>query len=188
MIEPTPSPCRRPVALVACPDCGRDVSYRAHHCVHCGAPNPGGSSGARAAAVIGLVILLVGGVVALKAAKCHRMDMRCSAPVVLTCGHQGDWDEAMSNRQDGTGYLGVRCDDSADGAVIYVVGNDSPAARIGIVPGDRIVRIGGSEIGCFHDVLGAIWRHLPGDNVTVAVRRGSETRVFDITLDKHPRD
>lgn len=190
MIDSTPSPCRRPVTLVACPDCGRDVSYRAPHCVHCGAPWPGGNSGSRVAALIGIVILVAGGVVAFKAAKCHRMDGRAISthPVVMTCGHQGDWDQAMSFRESGTGYLGIRCDDSADGAVIYIIGENSPAARIGLAPGDRIVRIGGSDIGCFHDVLGAIWRHRPGDDVTVAVKRRGETRVFDVTLDKHPRD
>ena len=31
------------MALATCRDCGREVSTRAHHCVHCGRPWPSGN-------------------------------------------------------------------------------------------------------------------------------------------------
>jgi S1-C subfamily serine protease len=94
----------------------------------------------------------------------------------------------MAGRPSGTGYLGIQLDDSGDGATVTLVGSNSPASRIGIHVGDRILRIDGGSTGCFHDVLEAIWRHKPGEPLEVAVRRDGQMRIFDVTLEKHPRD
>lgn len=184
----TPSPCRRSPALIACPDCNRDVSYRAPHCVHCGRPNPGGCPMGKVGVILGIAILGLTAVVAMKSAKCHRMDSRSQAISIQTCGHEGDWNAALSRRVEGTGYLGVRCEDGSATAVLELVGKGSPAEKIGILVGDRIVKIDGADIACYHDVLGAIWKRKPGDEVKVEVRRGAETRIFEVALDRHPND
>ncbi len=45
------------MALTHCADCGREVSTRARHCVHCGRPWPAPASGT--AVLVGAVVALV---------------------------------------------------------------------------------------------------------------------------------
>ena len=194
-MEISPSPCGRTSGrmgrgLVTCPDCNREVSYRAPHCVHCGRPNPGGSCKGALVAVHVAIVLTIG----LAAFMCLKKEhhgawpVSCRTSVLPACGHVGDWDAAMSGRPSGTGFLGIQLDDSGDGAVVTLVGTHSPAARIGLHVGDRIIRIDGGSTGCHHDVLDAIWRRKPGEPLEVAVRRDGAMRIFDVTLEKHPRD
>lgn len=61
--------------LSTCRDCGREVSTRAHHCVHCGRPWPGGNccSPIVTGLLVGLVALTaVGGAVYVRN-KCHKI-------------------------------------------------------------------------------------------------------------------
>ncbi len=179
------SPCGRTASLVACPDCGREVSYRARHCVHCGRPYPGGCPMGKAGVILAIVAIGFGGLIGVQAAKRHRTAPTSCSVAVMPCGHEGDWNQSLSHRASGVGFLGIHCDDTTG---VQWVGDDSPAERIGIEAGDRIVKIDGTDIGCFHDILGAIWKHKPGDKVKVEARRGSEKRIFEVELGKLPRD
>jgi regulator of sigma E protease len=62
----------------------------------------------------------------------------------------------------------------------------SGAAAAGIKAGDRLVSIGGSEIGGWQDVVLSIGRYQPGDEVTVVVSRDGKTLVLQATLGKRP--
>ena len=62
----------------------------------------------------------------------------------------------------------------------------SGAAEAGIKAGDRLVSIGGSEIGSWQDVVLTIGRYQPGDEVTVVVSRGGKTLALQATLGKRP--
>ena len=66
------------------------------------------------------------------------------------------------------------------------VNDDSPADVAGVQPGDRIVRIDGTEVGA----LDTLWRSLwsggaPEREVTLEIRRGDETRTLKVqTVDR----
>jgi hypothetical protein len=73
------------MALASCPDCNREVSTRAHHCVHCGRPWPGRTCGAACAVALAAIVALCvfAGVIFMKA-RCAKMSAvgKC-APAVI---------------------------------------------------------------------------------------------------------
>ena len=66
--------------LISCKDCGREVSTRARHCVHCGRPWPGSKCcGALATLTVVLMLLstaAVGGLGFLAVRSCRRQAER----------------------------------------------------------------------------------------------------------------
>ncbi|MBI2931555.1 MAG: hypothetical protein HYY16_07870 [Planctomycetes bacterium] len=47
------------MSLASCPDCGREVSTQARHCVHCGRPWPASRFGVLGAVVVALLAVAV---------------------------------------------------------------------------------------------------------------------------------
>jgi len=79
------------------------------------------------------------------------------------------------------------------GVAIVQVGNGTPAARAGlqafrrgdrgdVVPGDVITAINDEPVGDLDDMLAALEKHQPGDNVTFTVWRNGSTRKQAIVL------
>lgn len=64
------------MALVSCPDCNREVSTRAHHCVHCGRPWPGRTCGMACVLAVAAVVALCvfGGWFVMRARMCEKSD------------------------------------------------------------------------------------------------------------------
>lgn len=59
--------------LSVCPDCGREVSTRARHCVHCGRPWPAATCcGSAFGVLLGLIVALgvIGGVCFMAKSRC----------------------------------------------------------------------------------------------------------------------
>ncbi|WP_419926748.1 M50 family metallopeptidase [Candidatus Poriferisocius sp.] len=69
---------------------------------------------------------------------------------------------------------------------VTVVAPDSPAARTGLLPGDRIVSIDGSRVATMDDMVAALPG--PGTPVSLGIQRGSEEVVRALVLDSHPQD
>lgn len=85
------------------------------------------------------------------------------------------------------GWLGVNMADpprspsdslqeSAGGAFVYNVYEDSPADEAGILPGDIITRVGSSDIDSSEDLLQAVTALTPGDRTRFYLRRGGDRR------------
>ncbi len=79
------------MSLTPCPDCNREVSTSARHCVHCGRPWPASRCGGAGALVIGLLVAfcVFGGIALAKVSHCRRAETRCRveraiAPTVTT--------------------------------------------------------------------------------------------------------
>jgi hypothetical protein len=71
--------------LTTCPDCNREVSTSARHCVHCGRPWPASRCGGAGALVIGLLVAFcVFGGIALAKAKHCRAETRCRVERTIT--------------------------------------------------------------------------------------------------------
>jgi putative serine protease PepD len=86
-------------------------------------------------------------------------------------------------------YLGVSTADSANGsgAAIAQVVTGGPAAKAGLRAGDRIVKVGGEDVGDSDDVAGRIATHKPGDVVEIVVRRDGKDTTVKVTLGTQPR-
>lgn len=63
---------------------------------------------------------------------------------------------------------------------------DGGAAAAGIIAGDRILTLDGSEVGAWSELVTAIGTHQPGDRVTVVVERNGERVTLTATLGTRP--
>jgi hypothetical protein len=80
-------------------------------------------------------------------------------------------------------YLGTipNYADSNDGLLIDGVRDDSPAAKAGLKPGDRIVKIGTREVKNVYDYTYALGEMKGGEEYVVEVMRGSDRLTLKIT-------
>ena len=70
----------------------------------------------------------------------------------------------------------------AGGARINLVLDGSPAAVAGLRVGDVVVAVGEKDVATMSDLIAALRLHLPGDVVSLAVRRGEERLTIEVTL------
>ncbi len=90
---------------------------------------------------------------------------------------RGDRAAARSDGDRPTGgvRLGVIPDMDADeGLIVAEVNEESPAAKAGVKPGDKIVRIGKINIGGIDDAVEALAKLEPGDRTTLGIDRDGE--------------
>jgi serine protease DegQ len=73
-----------------------------------------------------------------------------------------------------------------DGVIVVRIAAGGPAAKAGIAVGDVIVSLGGAKVSALDDLLGALRRHEPGDQVAVEIVRGGERRTLDVFLESLP--
>ncbi len=64
--------------------------------------------------------------------------------------------------------------------VVYKVLNGSPAAQVGIKPGDRIVAIDGKPVKTWQDVVGFMEHYKGGKPIEVTVERNGERKTFTV--------
>ncbi len=107
-------------------------------------------------------------------------------------------DQIISQGQIDHPYVGVSfrpttasVDDFASnssGAITIVdIVSDGPADRAGLVPGDVIVSVDGTTLDSEHQFLNEVYKHNPGDTVTLSVRHQDGTQdEVKVTLDKRP--
>ncbi len=78
--------------------------------------------------------------------------------------------------------LGIQLQATREGAeVVFVIG-DSSASQARMQIGDIVVRVGAVEVNTPDEVSRAIQSHLPGDRVTLAVRRNGNPTTITATL------
>ncbi len=102
----------------------------------------------------------------------------------------------ISGRPVKHAYVGVSLDPtSSGGAKISTqpdaqgnppVKSGSPAASVGIQPGDVITAINGKSINSTDDFIATVDGYSPGDTITVTVNRGGQTKTFKLTLGARP--
>lgn len=72
------------------------------------------------------------------------------------------------------------------GVVVVNIGNNTPAANVGMRRGDVIVRLGEYDINKYSDLRQALDAHRAGDNVKVEIIRAGEPTTIDIVLGEVP--
>jgi serine protease Do len=83
--------------------------------------------------------------------------------------------------------LVTQADDAPDGPLVVAkVERASPAERLGIQPGDQVVRVGSTHVSRPLDLERAFLDRALGDPVTVEVRRGQQTLTLDLALADSP--
>ncbi|MDB5352497.1 MAG: hypothetical protein JWN86_3744 [Planctomycetota bacterium] len=90
-------------------------------------------------------------------------------------------------KTSGGGFIGITGGNREDATLSAVV-DEGPAHRAGIRRGDMVVAIGDKEVKKYEDLTAAIRDKKPDDKVKLKVRRGEETREFEVTLGKRPLD
>jgi len=82
------------------------------------------------------------------------------------------------------GLIGVRIDaSSSDGVPVMAVREEGAGQAAGIREGDVIVAINQYQVGDIGELRARMWDKRPGDQVTVAVRRGEDEIIkLDVTL------
>jgi S1-C subfamily serine protease len=75
----------------------------------------------------------------------------------------------------------------SEGALIAEVPSDGPAAQAGIRPGDVVTAIGETQVSTVEDLLGALRRQKPGDQVSVSIVRDGRATTVDVMLGDFPR-
>ena len=74
----------------------------------------------------------------------------------------------------------------AYGALVDEVEPDAPADKAGLLRGDVILAVDGSEVTHAQDLLPAVAGHAPGSRISLRVARGHGTRVLFVGLDALP--
>jgi hypothetical protein len=81
--------------------------------------------------------------------------------------------------------LGIRPDygDDGEGVLVGGVTDDRPAAKAGLMAGDRIVEIAGKPVKNLTGYMEVMHTQKPGDTIDVTVMRASQKKVFKVKLE-----
>lgn len=106
--------------------------------------------------------------------------------------YRDNWDrmvkaEAWGHLDGHAPFIGLRGEEDESQAKIASVVPNSPAERAGIKAGDVILNFNGRQVADFLSFKEFIGEHQPGDKVMVQVRRGEETKDFEVKLARQGR-
>jgi hypothetical protein len=115
---------------------------------------------------------------------------RCPGPLVYAAVGEPPPPRRAPDSRDGEGgeqrraWLGVIPDfvEGAGGVKLAGVMPGSPAAAAGLVRGDVLVAFAGRPVADLQTYTRELYAHVPGDTVTVEVRRGAMTVTFLVVL------
>jgi len=100
--------------------------------------------------------------------------------------YRDTWDQLVKSEKIGENpvWLGVRADIDAKNCKLGEITKDSPADKAGLKPGDVVVRFGGKDVESYESMRKLLQKQKPGDEVTLEVKRGDETKELRLTLGK----
>ena len=78
-------------------------------------------------------------------------------------------------------WLGVFAHAIEEGVVVAGIVPEGPGDRGGLQEGDIIVSLEAQEVGSRKDLYQSLWRHEPGERLTLEVLRDSKTRRVEVT-------
>jgi len=103
---------------------------------------------------------------------------------------KSELDRLIAGESVSHAYLGVSSTTATDattpGALVADVASGSPAADAGLRAGDVVTAIDSKPVRDSDDLVAATAAHEPGDEVTVTIRRGSDSHELSVTLGTQP--
>src|SRR3989442_802508 len=81
---------------------------------------------------------------------------------------------------DRRAWLGIFAYVIEEGVVVAGVVPDGPGDRGGLQEGDLIVSLNAEEVGSRRDLYMSLWRHEPGEALTLEVMRDNKVRRFEV--------
>ena len=78
-------------------------------------------------------------------------------------------------------WLGVFAHAVEDGVIVAGIVPDGPGDRGGLEEGDLIVSLNAEEVGSRRELYMSLWRHGPGEKLTLEVMRDSKLRRLEVT-------
>jgi S1-C subfamily serine protease len=78
-------------------------------------------------------------------------------------------------------WLGVFAHAIEDGVVVAGIVPDGPGHRGGLEEGDLIVSLNSEEVASRRELYMSLWRHAPGEKLTLEVMRDSRVRRLEVT-------
>lgn len=88
-----------------------------------------------------------------------------------------------ASRDSTRAWLGLNCEENDGEVRVLRVTQESPAERAGVQPGDRILRIDGSEVGKLETLWKALWRQGAAQaerDVQLTIRRGGQEHAITV--------
>jgi serine protease Do len=78
-------------------------------------------------------------------------------------------------------WIGVFAQGMEEGVVVAGLVPNGPGARSGIQEGDLIVSLDAQEVPTLKQLYLSLWRHAPGEQMTLEVMRDNEVRRLSVT-------
>jgi len=139
------------------------------------APNPGYGGGPLFTSTGGMV-----GVVSLNLAEIGRSSLAIPAECYLGSREEFlRYGRVVSRPR--RAWLGVFAHPLEEGVVIAGLVPNGPAAKSGVKDGDLIVSLDAEEVQSRRDLYLSLWRHGPGDRITLEVMRDNQARRLEVT-------
>lgn len=111
----------------------------------------------------------------------HRALIVLCVASLAACAHRSGVAPAAAGADTGSPYAGFALGESAGGGVIVVDTLAGPAALAGLLPGDRIERVAGEEVGASR-LLEIIRSSRPGTKLPLSVVRDSRTFQLELVI------
>lgn len=92
------------------------------------------------------------------------------------------WGERLGRNNVGEPYMGVKGYTESKECRIAEVAVGSPADKAGLKPEDLVIKFDGQKVDRYEDLQSLIARKRPGDEVTIEVRRGDESKALKVTM------
>jgi S1-C subfamily serine protease len=99
---------------------------------------------------------------------------------ILTRGH-------VARAYLGVGLQPVELPDHHKGLIVLSVEREGPASKGGVLIGDIVTALGERGVAETEDLQTALESHTPGTRVKVALLRGGDSKIVEITVGERPR-
>jgi serine protease Do len=109
---------------------------------------------------------------------------RCSLSIPIECYRRNQEEFVRFGRvvsRPQRAWLGVFAHVLEEGVVVAGLVPNGPGARSGIQEGDLIVSLDAQEVPTRKELYLSLWRHAPGEKMTLEVMRDNEVRRLSIT-------
>jgi serine protease Do len=111
--------------------------------------------------------------------------------VAVTAFYMG-WDRLAkapapkNNADHSQAYVGAAGVDDPDGCRLTKVDAGSPAAKAGLKPGDRVVKVEGREVKLYASFWRWVAQAEPGDTLNIEVKRGDQVLSLELKVGSPP--